>query len=161
MGKRLTAEPKELRQCMVLRGSKIRQLWHVATQLFAVQGFSCGQLQFRVRSIPHQSVLLGGSTWAHTLAGIRLGILIREAKARDRNPGLSVCLVGAICGSLTGSNDGRKLGPRSRRTRCPISLLVDEGNPRLLLRQPYLVHHFREPRVGTYGVESEVSFQAL
>ena len=30
-----------------------------------------------------------------------------------------------------------------------------------LLRQPYLVHHFGELRVGAYGVESEVSCQAL
>jgi len=57
-----------------------------------------------------------------------------NTKALDLNPGLSVCLVGGICVSLTVSNDDRKLGSRSRRTRCRICVMVDEGNPRLLLR---------------------------
>jgi hypothetical protein len=79
------------------------------------RAFSCGQ---RSRTL-HQSVSQR-EAWARTLAGIRLGILIRETKAQDRNPGLSVCLLGGICVSLTVSNDDRKLGSGSRRTRCRI-----------------------------------------
>jgi len=72
-----------------------------------------------VRSLLHQSVSQR-EAWARTLTGIRLGILIRETKAQDRNPALSACLVGGICVSQTVSNDDRKLGSRSRRTRCRI-----------------------------------------